>query len=194
MPDPDKAKAGRAGRVKDARGRSVTLIDPFLMHKLRQHGTIPADTLERIARDIGSGWAKHGVWLFSYIWSAALVLMVAAHFAKWGGGFSFHPRELRLLVVLTSLFVINCVIVWFFSRSGRLQRVCRILLGYCRCPHCGYDLRLLPADPRDGATVCPECGCAWKLEHTKRVKDGEGDGAVAVNEHQESAQNGDHHG
>ena len=27
-----------------------------------------------------------------------------------------------------------------------------------------FLLRLLPTDPADGATVCPECGCAWKLE------------------------------
>ena len=32
------------------------------------------------------------------------------------------------------------------------------------CPNCGYDLRLLPVDSVDGATVCPECGRAWKLE------------------------------
>ena len=37
------------------------------------------------------------------------------------------------------------------------------MLQHRRCPHCGYDLRLLPDDCSDGATVCPECGCAWKL-------------------------------
>ena len=26
------------------------------------------------------------------------------------------------------------------------------------------DLRMLPVDPKDGVTVCPECGCAWRLE------------------------------
>ena len=39
-----------------------------------------------------------------------------------------------------------------------------VMLQHLRCPHCGYDLRLLPTDPKDGASVCPECGCAWRLE------------------------------
>ena len=30
----------------------------------------------------------------------------------------------------------------------------------------GYDLRQLPVDPEDRATVCPECGCAWILDAT----------------------------
>jgi hypothetical protein len=38
------------------------------------------------------------------------------------------------------------------------------MLKHRRCPHCGYDLRLLPIDSNDGATVCPECGCAWSLD------------------------------
>ena len=33
-------------------------------------------------------------------------------------------------------------------------------------PHCGYDLRLLPMDPKDAVTVCPECGCASRLDET----------------------------
>jgi transcription initiation factor TFIIIB Brf1 subunit/transcription initiation factor TFIIB len=38
------------------------------------------------------------------------------------------------------------------------------MLEHRRCPHCGYDLRMLPTDPDDGSTVCPECGCAWGLD------------------------------
>ncbi len=34
----------------------------------------------------------------------------------------------------------------------------------------GYDLRMLPSDPADRATVCPECGHAWKLDGTPDVK------------------------
>ena len=32
-----------------------------------------------------------------------------------------------------------------------------------RCPSCGYDLRALPVDERDGCCVCPECGGAWRV-------------------------------
>lgn len=164
MADRDQSKSKHAGRVKDFRGRVVTLIDAFVMHKLRRYDTIPADSLSRIARDFGSGWAKQGVWIFSYIWSMALVIVAAAHFLKWGGGFSVNPRELRLWIVLLSIFVVNCGLVWYFSRRARLKRVCRILLQYLRCPHCGYDLRMLPTDSADGAAVCPECGYAWRLD------------------------------
>jgi transcription initiation factor TFIIIB Brf1 subunit/transcription initiation factor TFIIB len=42
------------------------------------------------------------------------------------------------------------------------------MLKHRRCPHCGYDIRGLPVDPQDGATVCPECGCAWELPSETR--------------------------
>jgi len=166
MADPDQSTSIHTGPTRDARGRSATLIDPFIMHRLRKYDTIPEEPLTSIAREIGSGWAKQGVWIFSYVWSVALVILVAAHFIKWGGGFSAAPRELRLWIVLLSLFVVNVALVWYFSRRVRLKRVHRILLKYIRCPHCGYDLRMLPTDPTDGATVCPECGCAWRLDDT----------------------------
>jgi hypothetical protein len=163
MDDRDRSTTERAGPIRDARGRSATLVDPFVMHKLRRYDIIPEEALTGIAREIGSGWAKQGVWIFSYVWSAALVILVIAHFLKWGGGLPTNPRELRLWIVLLLLFAVNIVIVWFIARSGRRARVCRIMLRHCRCPHCGYDLRMLPTDPTDGATVCPECGCAWML-------------------------------
>ena len=48
-------------------------------------------------------------------------------------------------------------------KRSRFGKVAVAMLMRLRCPHCGYDLRLLPTDPADGATVCPECGCAWQL-------------------------------
>jgi predicted RNA-binding Zn-ribbon protein involved in translation (DUF1610 family) len=67
-------------------------------------------------------------------------------------------------VVLAVLFVFNIVVVWFSSRFVRRKKVCRTLLRHSRCPHCGYDLHGLPADEEDEATICPECGCAWRLD------------------------------
>ncbi len=49
------------------------------------------------------------------------------------------------------------------QKRKRLKEVTAAMLKHTHCPHCGYDLRLLPNDPDDCATVCPECGCAWKL-------------------------------
>jgi len=53
---------------------------------------------------------------------------------------------------------------WIGTRQVRFKRIAGVMLRHLRCPHCGYDLRLLPTDPADGATVCPECGCAWQSE------------------------------
>ncbi|MEW6251597.1 MAG: hypothetical protein AB1716_13195, partial [Planctomycetota bacterium] len=55
-------------------------------------------------------------------------------------------------------------IIWFALKRKRFGAVAAAILKHRRCPHCGYDLRLLPVDPTDGATVCPECGCAWRPE------------------------------
>ena len=55
-------------------------------------------------------------------------------------------------------------IPWIVSRQARSKRIQFAMLKFRRCPHCGYDIRLLPADPTDGATVCPECGCAWLID------------------------------
>jgi uncharacterized Zn finger protein (UPF0148 family) len=37
------------------------------------------------------------------------------------------------------------------------------VLEHRHCPHCGYDIHGLPPDEADGTTLCPECGCAWRL-------------------------------
>jgi hypothetical protein len=166
------AESGRTprqgtGRFKDARGKPVTLLDPYVLHRLRHHDVIPAEPLAEIARAIGFGWRKAARVIFTVVWPVVLVCLAVAHVFKWGGGFTAHPRELRLWLVLLACFVFNFVLVWFFSRSGRLERVCKVMLKHLRCPHCGYDLRLLPSDPADGATVCPECGCAWKLRDSQ---------------------------
>ena len=161
MTEAKSASSPHKGRIRDARGRLVTQLDPVLMHYLRRHDVIPAESLGKIASEIGSGWAIQGQVIFTGIWGVALVCLAIAH--NWGGGLFVHPRELRLWSVLLVLFVLNIVIVWFVSRYIRSKKVRRIMLGHRRCPHCGYDLRNLPVDEADGATVCPECGCAWRL-------------------------------
>ena len=62
-----------------------------------------------------------------------------------------------------TVFAIGAIQFWRSGRRARAKLVCAIMLQHLRCPHCGYDLRLLPVDPADGATICPECGCAWHL-------------------------------
>ena len=144
----------RRGRIGDARGRKVTLIDPVVMHCLRRHEVIEPKALGQIAREIGTGWPIPGQAIFAMLWGIALVAMLIAHFVKWGGGFGLAPRERRLLLVLAVLFVINIVVVWLSSRFVRRNA-----------------LRGLPADEEDGATTCPECGCAWRLDTSQTYEE-----------------------
>jgi hypothetical protein len=55
---------------------------------------------------------------------------------------------------------------WYRTKRSRFAHVAAAMLKHLRCPHCGYHLRGLPADPDDGATICPECGCAWQLSES----------------------------
>jgi hypothetical protein len=68
-------------------------------------------------------------------------------------------------------FVLVLWVFWVGMKRSRSGKVAAAMLKYARCPHCGYDLRLLPTDPVDGATVCPECGCAWKLPDAETTGD-----------------------
>lgn len=165
MPDEDKNSAQRlTERFRDGRNRPVSVLDPYLLYRLHRYDVIPAESLEAMVREIGSGWVAIGRVLFIGIWSLVIVCMGIAHVDKWGGGFRVHPRELGLWLVLLAILAVNVGLVWFFARSARLKRVCRVMLKHLRCPHCGYDLRQLPVDSFDGATICPECGCAWMID------------------------------
>ena len=63
-----------------------------------------------------------------------------------------------------AVFALGVFKFWQSARRARAKHVCAIMLRNLRCPRCGYDIRGLPADTEDGATICPECGCAWMLD------------------------------
>ena len=151
----------QAGHIKDARGRKVTQLDPVAMHFLRQHDCIDADVLRAIANEKGVRITTGervplvigiiGALLVISLFTMALITgdIRSAPFAKSAG-----------------LLYLCCIpwIVWYGLKRKRFCSVTAAMLSRRRCPHCGYDLRLLPPDSADGATVCPECGCAWLLE------------------------------
>ena len=158
--------------LKDARGRSVTQLDPVTMNLVRQHDVIPAETLRKLAAEVGVGWPL----LVKLTFFAMLVFVVVCFLVNgvWllkdllsrrAGLDAFASRLVLLTPPLAALLMI-----WFVSARVRFKRIRSIFLKYNRCPHCGYDLRLLPTDPDDGATICPECGCAWRL-HTSSGAD-----------------------
>lgn len=157
-----------AGRIKDARGRVVSELDPVVMHLMHRPGVIPADTLHDIAQDIGFGMTK-GVRLALWSWIACLICLaiaLAILLTRLSNGAITTRRFVLSLVpycgIWTAFFGF-----WIGARNSRHHRISEIMLKRLRCPHCGYDIRGLPTDPKDGATVCPECGCSWKLYATE---------------------------
>lgn len=156
----------RAGRIRDARGATVTQVDPVRMHVMHQYGSIDAEALEAIVDEIEPGSARRLRWAYLIIPGclAALAALVGVLYV-----FSDAAGRQDLVGVITNPAIILpnlvCCFVapWIAIRQAHFKRVRSALLKHHRCPHCGYDLRGLPS-AADGNTVCPECGCAWRLD------------------------------
>ena len=151
----------RRQRIRDARGREVTQLDPVAMYLLRQHDMIESDVVRAIAHEKGVRiTAKERALL---IVGVVTLLTVASFFVHslivgdFGGAPFARTSSLAWFSILPWVF-------WMRMKWSRRGKVAAAMLKHLRCPHCGYDLRLLPTDPADGATVCPECGCAWQLD------------------------------
>jgi len=164
-------KAIDTRRIKDARGKPVSLLDPYALNLLRQYQVIQEETLRRIAGEVGLGlptWQRRayfaavtaflGIWIFLFTWKAFR-------------GSTFDTLACVLGSLGTVLFAVSAIIFWRGGQRARAKLVCAIMLKYLRCPHCGYDIRGLPTAPEDGATVCPECGCAWRLDGSQGAGD-----------------------
>ena len=160
------------GRIKDARGKSVTQLDPITLRLQGGMEGIPPDLLQDMCGRIGTRMTRTELWLFGspriMHWvirlsivgfSLLLAVCVAVAIIRPLAPGSTVRYLLPLSASLAFLYLL-----WIVARRIRSRRVIEIMLEYLRCPHCGYDLRLLPSDPADGATVCPECGCAWMLD------------------------------
>lgn len=160
MKTPAAVARREAGRIRDARGRRVTQVDPVACFLLRRHEVIDAGTLRRIVEQKGvrvSGFERAAL-MFGVV-CATLVI----------GFFTFELITGRIRDAATAKsvgLVYMCIIpwiVWYGIKRRRFGHVAAVMLQHGRCPHCGYDLRMLPVNDADGATVCPECGCAWRL-------------------------------
>jgi hypothetical protein len=138
----------------------VTQVDPVALYLLRQHDVIDAEALRAIANENGvriKGGERAA--LITGICAALLVIGLFTH-ALITGDIADAPfaKSAGLLCLCSIPWT-----VWYVIKRRRFGHVCAAMLGHRRCPHCAYDIRELPTDPTDGATVCPECGCAWKL-------------------------------
>jgi len=163
---PKKKKRTRLTHIKDARGRKVTQLDPVEMRLLRRRDVIDPEALRAMAEEIGSGLTDQQRTL-ARVFGIALAIILLV--------FIIHTVDVcirgRWLEIfdLSRVALFNMlfwpIVLWVHARQARFRKIRRVMLAHRYCPHCGYDLRGLPPDEQDGATVCPECGCAWKVNN-----------------------------
>ena len=136
------------------------------MHLLHRHDEgIPAEVLSEMARQIGIGRpaaSRFGFWVSVVAFGCALLLLGDGLIQLSKGSLLFG-QFIRRTLLCQGIWVVP-LSFWISARRSRFHRIRNVMLQHLRCPHCGYDLRLLPTAPADGATTCPECGCAWNLE------------------------------
>ncbi len=135
-----------------------------MMHVSRRPGIIPPPLLHEMAQEIGIGLtraSRTALWL-GLAGLLCLGIGVAVCIMRLVSGDIGLGRAVTSMVPYTGVWV-AVLGAWIALRKVRHERIGRVMLRHLRCPHCGYDIRGLPVDPTDGATVCPECGCAWKL-------------------------------
>lgn len=163
MAGPQSSQDPRGGRIKDARGRSVRLVDPVRLHLLNQRSIIPVETLRTMTDELLPG-AKRQRML--QLLSLALGFLVVVggtiiyfrYFSSWKG---FDPVNVTIYTVQFVIIVSGPVLAFRMARAKYAGRIVSVMLAHRHCPHCGYDIRGLPPSADDGSTVCPECGSAW---------------------------------
>jgi hypothetical protein len=165
MAEPRSSTIHQAGRVKDARGRPVSQLDPVKLHLLNQRSIIPARTLRAMADQIMPGARRQRL---LQVFAVALGFLVVvggtiiyfSYVSTWKG---FDSVNVTIYGIQVVVILSGPLLAFRMARAKYVRRVASVMLDHRHCPHCGYDIRGLSTDPSDGATVCPECGCAWRL-------------------------------
>jgi hypothetical protein len=164
------------GSTRDAHGRVVKLLDPLPLFALRRHDVVDAEALDRIVEELEPGARGRRIIvllalaLIGVVMIGIAVSVVLEGRAAWGDLVGAVTDPALLLPIVGGVFV-----PWIAARKARLTRVRNVMLRHRRCPHCGYGLTGVPAH-EDGATVCPECGCAWRIDDADDEEDDEEDG------------------
>lgn len=166
MPMADsQTQAARYRRtIHDARGQRVTQIDPVKLHLLNLPSIIPAATLRAMSDDLMPDARRQRLGQIISAGVTCLSIVVGTviyfrYFSTWKG---FDAVGVSIYL-LQALFILAApVIAYIVHRAKYAGKIAAVMLEHGHCPHCGYNLRDLPV-AEDGATVCPECGCAWEL-------------------------------
>jgi hypothetical protein len=153
--------------VTDARGRRVTRLDPITLQALHRTEVLDRTALSALLNDLEHGLAgqlRWRAWLLRILLGLAVMTVVFGLLAAVGDT-NFRHALWRVathnVVIYLPLIVGTFFIPYLIARKRHDDQVFRRLVQHQICPHCGYDLTGLVPDDTDGATVCPECGCAW---------------------------------
>ena len=160
MSDDRSSARVHRGRIRDARGRTVTQLDPVVLRLLRRDDLIDHDTLARIVGEKGVGLRPYQVAQIAF--AAVFIVVVAGVVVSKHLAGTPWSVLLRRSVPLLYLFVLP-FFVWGRAKKMRSSRIAAAMLKHGRCPHCGYDVGHASPDAFDGVTVCPECGCGWRI-------------------------------
>jgi hypothetical protein len=160
MSKAEPSRRKNAGRITDDRGRKVTQLDPIALGLLRQHDVIETEALRRILQEPGVGLKTFERIVFCIQVTGAILVVCFFTYETITGGIASAIKAKSVGLIYLCMLP---WIVWFGMKRKRFSSIKPAMLKHHRCPHCGYDLRGLEIDADDRATVCPECGCAWKL-------------------------------
>jgi len=158
---------GMTGRVADARGRVVSLLDPMPLWVLGRDEPIDRATLDAIVEDLGvpPRAGRRMLWFGLAVTGIALVIVaftLTVEVAR-GGRAAVHDLVSSLVIMApigASAIVGGCIVPILAERKKRFEKLERLMLAHGRCPHCGFGIGGVPP-AEDGAVVCPECASAW---------------------------------
>jgi len=165
MAEPNAQPKRYQRMITDAHGRRVTQLDPVKLHLLNLPSIIPATTLRAMSDELVPDARRQRLGqILSMLASVLLIVggtvIYFRYFSTWKG---FDPVNTSIYLLQALIILAGPVIAYFVYRSKYASKIATVMLKHQHCPHCGYDLRGLPMAEDDGATVCPECGCAWQL-------------------------------
>ena len=166
MAEAGTSRVKRIGWIKDAHGRKVTQLDPVAMHLRQEREIIEGDVLRAIAGEEGvrvRGLERTALFLLLTFIAPFLGISLFTYEVITG---EIQEGPYARFAGMVWLCCIPWV-AWYMMKRSRRRRVKAAMLKHYRCPHCGHKLQGLKEDETDGATACPGCGCAWRLDRRR---------------------------